>query len=148
MCCWWGPRHPDAYNDLVSSWIHLSTVINDFCISFTRWKTQERKKGRQCKRNVSDWKWTETEAAKSQPFHPASASISGEDIFPPTVSDTRRTRLISEGTGNDGASDKKLVSKPAISEKTSCKRKPESWRKTGLFNVYKKWSVNSFIFMQ
>jgi len=43
----------------------------------------------------------ETEAAKSQPFHPASTPISGEDIFPPTVPNTRRAHAIGEGPGND-----------------------------------------------
>jgi len=66
---------------------------------------------------VLESKHFKTEAAKSQPFHPASTPISGQDIFPPTVSDTRRAHVTGEGPGNDRTSDQKLVSEQAIPEK-------------------------------
>ena len=75
-----------------------------------------------------------TEEAKSQPFHPASTPISREDIFPPTVPDTRRTHYTSEGPGNDRASNQELVSEPEVPEKTSRKRGRQTG-KTGFFNV-------------
>ena len=102
-------------------YVNLSTFLS-FLIF--RWSRRQRfQEGIEIS-EVLQWKWSKAEKAKSQPFHPASTPISGQDIFPPTISDTRRAHAIGERPGNDWTSDQKLVSKQAISEKTS-----RQWRK-------------------
>ena len=111
---------------------NLILIVSHILMFVFRWKQERTGWSGGQDREVFESKHFQTETAKSQPFHSASTPISGQDIFPPTVSDTRRAHAIGEGPGNDRTSDQKLVSKQAIPEKALCRKEwqtrwSESW---------------------